>query len=124
MTSKAHRNLYVFGATSFLNDTASEMAYWILPAFLGSLGAGPAALGLIEGIAESTASFTKLLSGYLADRLPRRKPIVVGGYAVANLVKPLLAVATAWWQVLFIRFADRTAKGMREIGRASCRERV
>ncbi len=107
------RNLYVFGATSFLNDTASEMAYWILPAFLASLGAGPAALGLIEGIAESTASFTKLLSGYLADRLPRRKPIVVGGYAVANLVKPLLAVATAWWQVLFIRFADRTAKGMR-----------
>lgn len=107
------RNLYVFGATSFLNDTASEMAYWILPAFLASLGAGPAALGLIEGIAESSASFTKLLSGYLADRLPRRKPIVVGGYAVANLVKPLLAVATAWWQVLFIRFADRSAKGMR-----------
>jgi MFS family permease len=107
------RNLYVFGATSFLNDAASEMAYWILPAFLASLGAGPAALGLIEGIAESSASFTKLLSGYLADRLPRRKPIVVGGYAVANLVKPLLAVATAWWQVLFIRFADRTAKGMR-----------
>ena len=113
MTSKPQRNLYVFGATSFLNDTASEMAYWILPAFLASLGAGPAALGLIEGIAESSASFTKLLSGYLADRLPRRKPIVVAGYALANLVKPLLAVATAWWQVLFIRFADRTAKGMR-----------
>lgn len=113
MASQPQRNLYVFGATSFLNDTASEMAYWILPAFLASLGAGPAALGLIEGIAESTASFTKLLSGYLADRLPRRKPIVVGGYALANLVKPLLAVATAWWQVLFIRFADRTAKGMR-----------
>ena len=113
MASKPQRNLYVFGATSFLNDTASEMAYWILPAFLASLGAGPAALGLIEGIAESTASFTKLLSGYLADRLPRRKPIVVGGYALANLVKPLLAVATAWWQVLFIRFADRSAKGMR-----------
>jgi len=107
------RNLYVFGATSFLNDTASEMAYWILPAFLSSLGAGPAALGLSEGIAESSASFTKLLSGYLADRLPRRKPIVVGGYAVANLVKPLLAVATSWWQVLLIRLADRTAKGMR-----------
>jgi MFS family permease len=113
MNREPQRNLYVFGATSFLNDTATEMAYWILPAFLGSLGAGPAALGLIEGIAESTASFTKLLSGYLADRLPRRKPIVVAGYAVANLVKPLLAVATAWWQVLCIRFADRTAKGMR-----------
>lgn len=113
MAKTPQRNLYVFGATSLLNDTASEMAYWILPAFLGSLGAGPAALGLIEGVAESAASFTKLLSGYLADRLPRRKPIVVGGYAVANLAKPLLAAATAWWQVLLIRFADRTAKGMR-----------
>ena len=57
------RNLYVFGATSFLNDTASEMAYWVLPAFLASLGAGPAQLGIIEGIAESVASFAKLFSG-------------------------------------------------------------
>jgi len=106
-------NLWVFGATSFLNDTASEMAYWILPAFLVSIGAGPATLGLIEGIAESVASFAKLFSGYLADRVARRKPLVVGGYLVANAVKPLLAVATASWQVLLIRFADRLAKGMR-----------
>ena len=71
------RNIYAFGATSFLNDTASEMAYWVLPAFLASLGAGPAQLGIIEGIAESVASFAKLFSGYLADRVRRRKPIVV-----------------------------------------------
>jgi MFS family permease len=107
------RNVYVFGATSFLNDTASEMAYWVLPAFLKSLGGGPMQLGIIEGIAESVASIAKLFSGYLADRLPRRKPMVVAGYAVANVAKPLLAVVTAWWQVLAIRVADRLAKGVR-----------
>src|SRR5437016_9730681 len=105
------RNVYVFGLTSLLNDTASEMAYWVLPAFLASIGAGPAQLGIIEGVAESAASFAKFLSGYLADRFPRRKPVVVSGYVVANAVKPLLAIANGWWQVLLIRFADRCAKG-------------
>lgn len=107
------RNIYVFGVTSFLNDTATEMAYWVLPAFLVSLGAGPEQLGLIEGMAESVASFAKLFSGYLTDRLERRKPLVVAGYFVANAVKPLLAVTTAWWQILLIRFTDRLAKGVR-----------
>ena len=109
----AARNLYAFGITSLLNDTATEMAYWVLPAFLVSLGAGPAQLGLIEGVAESVASFAKLFSGYLTDRIDRRKPVVVAGYAVANAVKPLLALATAWWHILLIRFSDRLAKGVR-----------
>ena len=109
----AARNIYVFGITSFLNDTASEMAYWVLPAFLASLGAGPAQLGLIEGIAESVASFAKLFSGYLTDHINRRKPVVVAGYFVANAVKPLLAIVTAWPQILLIRFTDRLAKGVR-----------
>src|SRR4029077_7948160 len=112
-STAARRNVYVFGTVSFFNDTASEMAYWILPAFLASLGAGPAAMGLIEGVAESVASLGKLFSGYLTDTVQRRKPIVVFGYLLANLVKPLLALSTRWWQVLFIRFADRTAKGLR-----------
>jgi len=107
------RNIYSFGLTSFFNDTATEMAYWVLPAFLVSLGAGPAQLGLIEGIAESVASFAKLFSGYLSDRLERRKPLVVGGYFVANAVKPLLAIVTSWWHILLIRFSDRLAKGVR-----------
>jgi MFS family permease len=107
------RNIYAFGLTSFLNDTATEMAYWVLPAFLVSLGAGPAQLGVIEGVAESVASFAKLFSGYLTDRIDRRKPIVVAGYAVANAVKPVLALATSWWHVLLIRFSDRLAKGVR-----------
>jgi len=111
------RNVYVFGVTSFLNDTATEMAYWILPAFIASLGAGPAQLGIIEGVAESVASFAKLFSGYLSDRVPRRKPIVIGGYVVANAVKPLLALVSTWWQILGIRFADRFAKGVRGTAR-------
>jgi MFS family permease len=116
-TQDSSRNIRAFGLTSFFNDTATEMAYWVLPAFLASIGAGPAQLGVIEGIAESVASFAKLFSGYLVDRVPRRKPVVVSGYVVANAVKPLLALTTAWWQVLLIRFADRFAKGMRGTAR-------
>lgn len=112
-TTTQPRNVHIFGATSFLNDTASEMAYWILPAFLTTIGAGPATLGIIEGIAESVASFAKLFSGLWTDRIRRRKPLVVGGYVVANAVKPLLAFVAAPWQVLGIRFADRLAKGVR-----------
>jgi MFS family permease len=111
------RNVYAFGLTSFLNDTASEMAYWVLPAFLASIGAGAAQLGIIEGIAESVASFAQLFSGYLADKVSHRKPIVVGGYFVANAVKPLLALVSSWWQILGIRFADRFAKGVRGTAR-------
>ena len=107
------RNVHIFGATSFLNDTASEMAYWILPAFLTGIGGGPATLGIIEGIAESVASFAKLFSGIWTDRIQRRKPLVVSGYVVANVVKPLLAIVNSTTQVLFIRFADRLAKGVR-----------
>ena len=113
MPERTPRNIYAFGFTSFFNDTASEMAYWVLPAFLASIGAGPAQLGIIEGIAESVASFAKLISGQLADRIPRRKPVVVAGYFVANAVKPLLALTTHWVQILGIRFADRFSKGIR-----------
>src|SRR5256886_13257723 len=69
----ASRNVYAFGLTSFLNDTASEMAYWVLPAFLASIGAGAAQLGIIEGVAERVASFAKLFSGYLADKVRTEK---------------------------------------------------
>jgi len=117
LSQSTPRNVYAFGLTSFLNDTASEMAYWVLPAFLASIGAGAAQLGIIEGIAESVASFAQLFSGYLADKVSHRKPIVVGGYFVANAVKPLLALVSSWWQILGIRFADRFAKGVRGTAR-------
>jgi MFS family permease len=93
------------------------MAYWVLPAFLASLGAGPAQLGIIEGLAESVASFAKLFSGYVTDKVSERKPIVVAGYFVANAVKPLLALVSSWWQILGIRFSDRLAKGVRGTAR-------
>ena len=117
VAAEAPRVLYGFALTSFFNDVASEMAYWILPAFVVSLGGGPAQLGIIEGIAEAMASVSKLWGGKLADSAGRRKPIVAAGYAVANVVKPLLSFATAWWQVLAVRFADRTAKGLRGASR-------
>src|SRR3954465_11316832 len=116
-SARERRNVYLFGATSFLNDTASEMAYWILPAFLRGIGAGPAQLGIIEGIAESVAAGMQLISERLADRFSRRKPLVVAGYAVANFAKPFLALTSQWWQVLLIRFADRSSKGLRSAPR-------
>jgi MFS family permease len=102
------------GWTSLFNDTATEAAYWILPAFLtGPLGAGAAALGWIEGLAEGCASFARLLSGWWTDRVGRRKPFVVAGYVAANVAKPLLALATSPLHVLAIRVSDRISKGVR-----------
>ena len=108
------RNVRALGWVAFLNDTATEMSYWLLPQFLATvLGAGPMVFGLIEGAAETVASFGRLISGFLADRLRRRKPLAALGYTVANLAKPLLALAQSWPQVFWIRFADRAAKGFR-----------
>jgi MFS family permease len=107
-------NVGALAGTSFLNDTASEMSYPLLPLFLVStLGAGPAFLGVVEGIAQSTASLAKLAGGFLSDRIGRRKLLVVWGYGLASLARPLLALATAPWHVLGIRFSDRIGKGMR-----------
>jgi len=108
------RNVRALGWVAFLNDTATEMSYWLLPQFLVAvLGAGPMVFGLIEGAAETVASFGRLISGFLADRLRRRKPLAAMGYTIANLAKPLLALAQSWRQVFWIRFADRAAKGFR-----------
>jgi MFS family permease len=108
------RNVRAFGWAALFNDTATEMSYWLLPQFLvGVLGAGPMAFGLIEGAAETVASFSRLASGFLADRWRRRKPLAAAGYTVANLAKPLLALSQTWGQVFWIRFFDRAAKGFR-----------
>jgi MFS family permease len=102
------------GWVSFLSDVASDMIYPLLPDFLTrTLAASPAALGLIEGTAETTASFAKLLSGWWSDRARRRKPLVAAGYAMAAAARPLVGLATSWLQVLAIRFADRMGKGVR-----------
>ncbi len=108
------RNVWVLAWVAFFNDTSTEMSYWLLPQFLVTvLGAPPMAFGFMEGAAETIASFSRLLSGWLSDFLGRRKPLAAAGYTLANMVKPLLAVTQSWQQVFWIRFADRAAKGFR-----------
>ena len=108
------RNAWVLAWVAFLNDTSTEMSYWLLPQFLVTvLGAPPMAFGFIEGAAETIASFSRLLSGWLSDFLGRRKPLAAAGYTLANIVKPFLAVTQSWQQVFWVRFADRAAKGFR-----------
>lgn len=108
------RNVIVLGVVSLCNDASSEMIYPLLPVFLTvTLGATAEMLGLIEGIAESTASLLKLFSGWLSDKLGKRKAITVVGYTVSSLTRPLMAMVAAGWQVMFVRFSDRIGKGLR-----------
>jgi MFS family permease len=108
------RTVVALGVVSLLTDLSSEMIYPLLPLFLTAvLGAGPLALGWIEGAAESVASFLKLISGLVADRLPRRKPLVLAGYGLSGLVRPLVGLANSWPVVSVIRVLDRTGKGLR-----------
>lgn len=108
------RNVFALSLVSLLNDASSEIIYPLLPLFLAvTLGASPAAIGLIEGAAESVSSLLKLFAGYLSDRANKRKGLVVFGYALASFVRPLLAFAADWYQVLVIRLTDRVGKGLR-----------
>jgi MFS family permease len=108
----------LLGLISLLNDSASEMIYPLLPIFLTStLGATPAIVGLIEGAADGLASILKLAAGSISDRLPRRKPLVVAGYALAAASRALIAVAGRWPAVLTARLVDRTGKGIRSAPR-------
>src|SRR3972149_6753539 len=107
-------NIFFLGVVSFLNDVSSEMTLTILPLFLTSvLGVGPAILGLIEGIGESTPTPLRVLSGWLADRTKKRKALTVAGYTLSSLAKPFLYFATTWGLVLGVRFTDRLGKAVR-----------
>jgi MFS family permease len=108
------RNVWVLGFVSLLTDVSSEMIHSVLPLFLvTSLGASLPIVGLIEGIAEATASIVKVFSGALSDRLGRRKELAVLGYGFSTVVKPLFAVANSPAWVLLARFGDRVGKGIR-----------
>jgi MFS family permease len=112
------RNVKALAAVSFFTDVSSEMIYPLLPVFLTvTLGASAGVLGAIEGAAETTASLLKLASGWWSDRVGRRKPLVVFGYTLAALVRPLVAVAQSASQVLAIRLTDRIGKGIRNAPR-------
>ncbi len=111
---KLPRNVWVVTATSFLTDISSEMLVHLLPLFLANiLGVRTSVIGLIEGVAETTASLLKVFSGWLSDRLGDRKWLTVAGYSLSTLAKPFLLVANTWGAVLAVRFADRTGKGIR-----------
>lgn len=111
---KLPRTVVALGAVSFLTDVSSEMIYPLLPIFLNSvLGASALTIGAIEGAAESVASLLKLASGWWSDRLRRRKPLVVAGYALASVVRPLMGLAQGASHVLALRLADRVGKGIR-----------
>jgi len=102
------------GAVSFFTDVSSEMIYPLLPLFLSTtLGASAALIGAIEGAAESTASLLKLASGWWSDRVGRRKPLVVAGYALSSVARPLVGIAQAATQVFVLRVTDRVGKGIR-----------
>lgn len=108
------RNVWAVGLTSFFMDVSSEMALNILPLFLANvLGVQTSIIGLIEGIAEATASILKLFSGWLSDRLGRRKWLAVAGYGLSALTKPLFYFANSWGMIASVRWADRVGKGVR-----------
>ncbi|MFH1501815.1 MAG: MFS transporter [Candidatus Eisenbacteria bacterium] len=108
------KNVWVVTLTSFLTDISTEMLTNVLPLFLFNvLGVRTMAIGVIEGVAESTASLLKMYSGWLSDRLGTRKRLAVLGYAVSTVAKPFLYLATSWGGVLGVRFAERVGKGIR-----------
>lgn len=112
--SSLPRSVWLIGWVSFFTDMASEMVYPLLPLFLTQvLGAGAMSLGVIEGVAEAASSALKILSGRWSDRSKSPKKLVFLGYGLASAVRPLIAVAQAWPQVLAIRFTDRLGKGIR-----------
>jgi MFS family permease len=112
--SRIPRAVIALGVVSLLTDLSSEMIYPLLPIFLASvLGAGAMAIGVIEGVAESTAALLKVFSGIWTDRTRRRKPLVVAGYGLSGMMRPLIGLASSWPAVLGLRFADRVGKGLR-----------
>ncbi|TET74665.1 MAG: MFS transporter [Dehalococcoidia bacterium] len=108
------RNVFFLGVVSFLTDVSSDMIFTLVPLFLlNVLRVGTPVIGLIEGIAEGAASLLKVLSGWLSDRLGRRKGLAVFGYSISTLAKPFLYFATTWGAVAAVRFVDRVGKGIR-----------
>lgn len=112
------KNIVFLGIVSGLTDISSEMLYPVVPIFLTSVLNSPMSIvGLIEGTAEATASFVKIYSGRLSDKLSSRKPFIVAGYSLSALSKPLMAAAFTWHFVMLARFIDRVGKGIRTSAR-------
>jgi MFS family permease len=113
------KNIFFTGLTSFFTDTSSKMVYSVMPLFLLSIGATKTQLSLIEGIAESTASLLKAVSGFWSDKIGKNKPFMIIGYAATALVTPLYSYVVHPMQVLVFRFLERVGKGIRTAPRDS-----
>ncbi|MDD1740982.1 MAG: MFS transporter, partial [Methanothrix sp.] len=111
--AKTGRNILLLGLVSLLNDISSEIIQPVLPLFIASLGGGTLAVGLVGGFSEGLPSLIKLFSGCWSDRMGRRKPLVVGGYALSALGKILLAAAESWLAVFLAKSLERCGKGLR-----------
>lgn len=112
------KNILLLSIVSFLTDVGSEMIFSVLPLFLVNVLHAPmSAIGLIEGVAESTANLLRAPTGFYSDKIGRKKPFVYAGYVFSTLAKPLFALATIWQHVLVIRFLDRVGKGFRSAPR-------
>lgn len=111
--SSIPRNVVVLGIVSLFTDAATEMIYPLLPLFIATLGSGAIMLGIIEGVAETTASLLKLASGIISDKLGKRKTLVVIGYSISSFTRPLIGIVSDAWQIAIIRTMDRVGKGIR-----------
>lgn len=107
------RTVVALGLTSFFTDVGADMIFPLLPVFLAGLGASAPFLGLVEGLADATSAALKLASGYLADRVAQKRPLVFCGYLLSSCMRPLVAFATAPWHILAVRVTDRVGKGIR-----------
>ncbi len=112
------RNVFILGLVSLFTDLSSQMVFPLIPLFMVTvLGSGVYAVGIVEGAAETTASFLKVVSGYWSDKIGRRKPFVLFGYSLSAITKPLFAFANIWSFVLYIRVLERIGKGIRSAPR-------
>jgi MFS family permease len=107
------RNVIFLGIVSLLTDAGTEMIYPLIPVFVAALGSGAVILGVIEGVAETTAAMLKLLSGVMSDKLGKRKALVVLGYGISSLIRPFTGLVGSAWQIVAVRMLDRVGKGIR-----------
>ena len=103
----------MLGIVSLFTDAASEMIYPLIPVYVAALGSGAILLGVIEGVAETTASMLKLISGIISDKIGKRKILVLIGYSISSVIRPLTGIVSSAWQIIIVRMSDRVGKGIR-----------
>jgi MFS family permease len=114
---KIPQNVIVLGIVSLFTDAATEMIYPLIPIFVAALGSGAVILGVIEGVAETTAAILKLFSGIISDKLRKRKLLVLIGYSISSMIRPFTGLVSGAWQIVFVRMLDRVGKGIRSAPR-------